>query len=299
MCAAEFLVAQIIYLVWEYKLGRMSKMKTFSKKLKISALLAFLVLMLTSCSFSVLDDKDTLKVGMECSYAPFNWIQPNSKNEAERIAGGWYACGYDVYMAQEIAKKLGKKLEVVKIDWDGLLPALTSGKIDAIIAGMSATEERKKAIDFTDNYYSSDVVIVVKKSGRFSGAKSLKDFEGAKITGQLSTVHYDFIDQIPGVNKETALEDFSSMVAAVNAGKIDGYISEKPAALVAVHMNNSLECVEFEKGKGFEFSQDETAIAIGVKKGSHLREEINLALGEISEETRTNFMNKAIGGATF
>ena len=274
-------------------------MKIFGKKLKISALLIFLVLILTSCSFNVSDDTDTLKVGMECSYAPFNWIQPTSKNQAEKISGGWYACGYDVYMAKEIAKKLGKKLEVVKIDWDGLLPALTSGKIDAIIAGMSATEERKKAIDFTDNYYSSDVVIVVKKNGKYSGAKSLEDFKGARITGQLSTVHYEFIDQIPEVIKETALEDFSSMVAAVNAGKIDGYISEKPAALVAVHTNASLECIEFEKEKGFKFSQNETAIAIGIKKGSSLKEKINFALGEIDEETRINLMNKAIGGATF
>lgn len=279
--------------------GRMFKLKIFKRKLNIGVLLVFLVLILTSCFSGISDDTNTLKVGMECSYAPFNWIQPTSKNDAEKIAGGWYACGYDVYMAREIAKKLGKKLEVVKIDWDGLLPALTSGKIDAIIAGMSATEERKKAIDFTDNYYSSDIVIVVKKNGKYSGAKSLEDFKGAKITGQLSTVHYEFIDQIPDVNKETALEDFSSMVAAVNAGKIDGYISEKPAALVAVHTNTSLECVEFEKGKGFEFSQDETAIAIGVKKGSNLREKINSALGKISEETRTYLMNKAIGGATF
>ncbi len=276
----------------------MFKMKIFGKKLKISALLIFLVLILTSCSSDIVDDTNTLKVGMECSYAPFNWIQPTDKNEAEKISGGWYACGYDVYMAKEIAERLGKKLEVVKIDWDGLLPALTSGKIDAIIAGMSATEERKKAIDFTSNYYSSDIVVVVKKNGEYSGAKSLEDFKGAKITGQLSTVHYDFIDQIPGVIKETAFEDFSSMVVAVNAGKIDGYISEKPAALVAVHMNSSLGYVEFEKGKGFKFSQDETAIAIGVKKGSVLREKINSVLGEISEETRTELMNKAIGGAT-
>ena len=60
-----------------------------------------------------------------------------------------YAGGYDVEIAKIIAAELGKELVIVKTEWDGLIPALTSGKIDAIIAGMSPTEERKEAIDFT------------------------------------------------------------------------------------------------------------------------------------------------------
>ena len=272
-------------------------MKIFSKVFKISAFLIFSLACLTSCSSSTQESEEVLKVGMECSYAPFNWIQPTDKNGAVKISDGWYACGYDVYIAKEISQKLGKKLEVVKIDWDGLLPALTSGKIDSIIAGMSATESRKEAIDFTDNYYDSNIVVVVKKNGEYSNARSLNDLEGAKITGQLSTVHYDFIDQIPGVQKEVALEDFSSMVSAVTAGKIDGYVSERPAALVAVHTNPNLVCIDFEEGKGFKFSQDETAIAIGVRKGSKLREDINEALSTISGEDREKLMQKAVGGA--
>ena len=69
----------------------------------------------------------------------------------------------------------------------GLVPALQSGKIDAIIAGMSPTEERKQTIDFSENYYTSDFVMVVKKGGPFEGATSIQDFSGAKITGQLNT----------------------------------------------------------------------------------------------------------------
>ena len=276
-------------------------MKTFFKRFKNSIIFLLVVILFSGISilfskFKVksTSDQNTLKVGMECAYAPFNWIQPNGNNGAVKISGGWYACGYDVYMAKMIAEKMGKKLEIVKIDWDGLLPALTSGKIDAIIAGMSATPERRRAIDFTNNYYTSNIVVVLKKNSPYISARSLSDLEGARITGQLSTVHYDLIDQIPGVKKKTAMEDFSSMVSAVNAGKVDGYVSEKPAAMTAVYTNPSLTYIEFDPDQGFKFSQDDVAIAIGVRKGNKLKDEINEVLSSIDEQTKTELMNEAV-----
>lgn len=276
-------------------------MKTFFKRFKNSIIFLLVVILFlgisilfSKCKVKSTSDQNTLKVGMECAYAPFNWIQPNGNNGAVKISGGWYACGYDVYMAKMIAEKMGKKLEIVKIDWDGLLPALTSGKIDAIIAGMSATPERRRAIDFTNNYYTSNIVVVLKKNSPYVSARSLSDLEGARITGQLSTVHYDLIDQIPGVKKKTAMEDFSSMVSAVNAGKVDGYVSEKPAAMTAVYTNPSLTYIEFDSDQGFKFSQDDVAIAIGVRKGNKLKDEINEVLSSIDEQTKTELMNEAV-----
>ena len=112
----------------------------------------------------------TLRVGMECAYAPFNWTDmseptigavPISSQGSE----GMYANGYDVQIAQYIANKLGMKLEIYAITWDGLLPALQSGTVDAIIAGMSPTAEREAEIDFTNVYYSSNLVVIYKKNG--------------------------------------------------------------------------------------------------------------------------------------
>lgn len=110
-----------------------------------------------------------LRVGMECAYAPFNWTDVNEPSlGAVAISSegseGMYANGYDVQIAQYIANKLGMKLEIQAITWDGLLPALQSGTVDAIIAGMSPTAEREEQIDFTDVYYSSNLVIIYKKS---------------------------------------------------------------------------------------------------------------------------------------
>ena len=110
----------------------------------------------------------TLRVGMECAYAPFNWTDMDAPSlGAVPISGegkdNMYANGYDVQIAQYIANKLGMKLEVYSYEWDGLIPALNSGAVDAIIAGMSPTAEREEQIDFTNVYYSSNLVIIYKK----------------------------------------------------------------------------------------------------------------------------------------
>ncbi|MDL0435430.1 transporter substrate-binding domain-containing protein [Niallia sp. SS-2023] len=239
------------------------------------------------------DDADTFKVGLEAGYAPFNWTQNDDSNGAVKIDGtSEYAGGYDVEVAKKIADGLGKKLVIVKTEWDGLVPALTSGKIDAIIAGMSPTEERKQTIDFTDNYYKSNLVMVVKKGGKYDRATSIQDFKGAKVTAQLNTFHYSVIDQIKGVSKQTAMDNFPSMRVALESGVIDGYVSERPEAVSASNANDNFAMVEFKDG--FETSEDDTAIAVGLKKDSGLKDKINEILKGISEEDRTKIMDDAI-----
>lgn len=238
-------------------------------------------------------ESETFKVGLECGYPPFNWTQLDDSNGAVKIDGNAeYAGGYDVEIAKRIAEGLGKELVIVKTEWDGLLPALTSGKIDAIIAGMSPTAERKESIDFSSNYYKSDLVMVVKKGGKYEGATSIQDFKGAKITAQLNTFHYTVIDQIEGVKKETAMDNFPAMRVALESGIIDGYVSERPEGVSAVAANDNFAMVEFTDG--FVTSDDDTAIAVGIKKGSELTPKINEILAGISEEDQKNIMDTAI-----
>lgn len=109
-----------------------------------------------------------LRVGMECAYEPYNWTDMDGTSfGAVPIYGegkeGLYANGYDVQIAQYIANSLGLKLEIYSLEWDSLLPALESGTIDAIVAGMSPTAERAQQIDFTDTYYESNLVIIIRK----------------------------------------------------------------------------------------------------------------------------------------
>lgn len=236
---------------------------------------------------------ETFKVGLECGYAPFNWTQSDDSNGAVPIEGSSeYAGGYDIQIAKKIADGLGKELVVVKTEWDGLVPALVSGKIDAIIAGMSPTEERKQTIDFSDNYYKSDLVMVVKKGGAYENATKLADFSGAKITAQLNTFHYTVIDQIDGVLKQTAMDNFPAMRVALESGVIDGYVSERPEGISATSANPNFTMVQFEDG--FQTDDSDTAIAVGLQKDSELTSKINEILAGISEEDRKALMDSAI-----
>lgn len=274
------------------------------KKLRIllaGAVLAAMLLPVTACSGSPSAATATptetakLRVGMECAYAPFNWTQTDDSNGAVPIDGGiGYAAGYDVEIAKQVAAYLNKELVVVKVDWDGLEPALNSGKIDAIIAGMSPTADRKLSMDFSDYYYDSDLVVVVRADSEFAGASSIDEFPGAKITAQLGTFHYSVLDQMDGANIQTAMEDFPIMIVALSSGKIDGYVSERPAAIAAVASNPGLTYVAFEEENGFAYTEDDVAVSVAVVKGSELTGKINEALAGISAEDRQALMEAAI-----
>lgn len=247
----------------------------------------------TSNDSKASEESDVFRVGMEAGYPPFNWTQRDDSNGAVKIdANAEYAGGYDVEIAKKIADGLGKELVIVKLEWDGLVTALQSGKIDGIIAGMSPTEKRKQTIDFTDNYYTSDFVMVVKKGSKYENATSIQDFTGAKITAQLNTSHYGVINQIKGVEKVTAMENFPVMRVALQSGKIDGYVSERPEGISAAAANEEFTYISFEEG--FEANEEDTAIAVGVRKDFELTADINEILATISEEDRQQIMEDAI-----
>ena len=255
--------------------------------------LAFVLCALLAC-VTLSACAEDFKVGMECDYAPFNWTQAEASEYTVPIEGGGYADGYDVQIAKLIAEKLGCDLVIVKTEWDGLPMAVRSGKLDAIIAGMSPTAERKLTIDFSDAYYNSDLVLVVRKDGAYANATSLEDFSGAKVTGQLNTFHYTVIDQIPNVKKITAMDTFPAMIVALNAGRIDAYVSERPGAISAAASNSNLTYIVFDEGKGFEYDTNDSSIAVGLQKGSELTAQINEILAGISEEERQQLMEEAV-----
>lgn len=245
-------------------------------------------LLLCSCALA----EGQFRVGMECDYPPFNWTQVDANDTTVPIDGGMgFAGGYDVEIAKKIAEGLGKELVVVKIEWDGLIPALNSGMIDAVIAGMSPTAERKITVDFTDAYYNSDLVVVVRKDSDYANAATLADLSGAKITGQQNTFHYTVIDQIEGVSKQEAMPTFPAMIVALTSGAIDGYISERPGAVSACAANDGLTFVT----PGFVASEEDTSIAVAIKQGNpDLVAAINDILAGIDTDTRNQLMDSAV-----
>jgi ABC-type amino acid transport substrate-binding protein len=262
-------------------------MEESAMKKTVSLFLALLMILTLSSAMA----EGTLRVGMECNYAPFNWTQAEANEFTVPIEGGiGYADGYDVQIAKKIAEGLGKELVIVKTEWDGLPMGVDSGMLDAIIAGMSPTAERKTKLDFSEPYYSSELVVVVKKDSKFAGAKSLADLTGANITAQLNTFHYTVIDQIPGVVKATAMESFPAMIVAVRSGFVDGYIAERPGAEADVMANPDLTYIAFPQGSGFTTSPEDVAIAVGLKMGSPLTADINKILAGLDDATRLQMM---------
>ena len=243
---------------------------------------------------AAIQEKGKIVVGMECAYAPYNWSEPTANEYTVKVSNGTYADGFDVQIAKLIAESLGVELEIKAIEWDGLIPALEAGEIDMIIAGMSPTEKRMLSIDFSDTYFDSNLVMVVNKNSQYANADSIDDFSGAKITGQLNTFHYDVIDQIDGVNKQTALQDFSALIQSLESGAIDGYVCEKPGAVSAVAANDNFTYIEFSEGNGFECDPAESSISVGLRKDSNLTAKVNEAIATLSKAAKESMMDAAI-----
>lgn len=246
----------------------------------------------TSTAASSSNSSDTLRVGMECNYAPFNWSTTKESEYTQPISSADYCDGYDVVVAKNLADKIGKKVEIVKLDWDNLILSLNNNQIDAVIAGMTATDERKQQVNFTDPYYVSEEVLIVKKDSQYTSATSLEDFKGATVQGQMNTIYDEVIDQIPGVNHMPAAETFPAAIQALQAGSVDAVTSELPVANGVVSANPDLAIVRFAEGKGFKA---DTSVSIAVRKNDdELLNALQDALKTIDTDTRNTWMEEAV-----
>lgn len=254
-------------------------------------------LILAGCSGNGGDDetgRETLRVGMECNYAPFNWTDVEANDTNVPLSSGGYCDGYDVAIAKRIADSLDMELEIVKMEWDSLTTSINSGIIDLIIAGMTDTPDRRLEIDFTDKYYQSNMTIIVRSDSPYANATSLADFAGAKIAGQMGTLYDTVIDQIPNVIHATAMETYPLLVQALLSGVVDGVTAETPVGQGNVAANgNALTLIEFAEGMGFDVDLTDTSVSIGIKKNSELFDAVSKALAEISEAEREEMMKDA------
>lgn len=263
-----------------------------------------LLLVLTGCNQSPNPGTDnnqagqTLRVAMECTYAPFNWSQEDDSNEAVAIAdSNSFANGFDVSIARRIAEAYDYDLEIVRLDWDSLVPAVQSGEVDAAIAGQSITADRLEVVDFSDPYYYASIVVLTKSQSPYAEAETLADLAGGTATSQLGTVWYDVcLPQIEDVKMLPAQETASSMLIALTAGTVDYVVCDLPTAMAATTVYPELVILDFsDTDYGFEVSAEEINLGISVQKGnSELLTQINEVLATISPEEREELMSLAI-----
>lgn len=241
---------------------------------------------------------NTLKVAMECGYAPYNWTQTTDANGAVKISGSTeYAYGYDVMMAKLIAEKLGKDLEIVKLDWDSLVPAVQSGTVDCVIAGQSITSDRLQMVDFTTPYYYASIVCLVNQGSKYENAQGISDLKGAVCTSQQNTVWYDVcLPQIEDVNILPAQESAPAMLVALSAGRVDLICTDMPTAQAALVAYPSFRLLDFtESDDNFVVSQEEINIGISVSKNNpELTAAINEVLATLTVDDYNRMMDEAI-----
>ncbi|MFA6692684.1 MAG: transporter substrate-binding domain-containing protein [Acholeplasmataceae bacterium] len=244
-----------------------------------------------------LDEKTSIVVGLEAAYAPFNWATPTQNEFTVSITGqaGFYADGYDVVMAQRIADALGLNLVIKAYGWDGLIPALNAGEIDLIIAGMSPTAERALTVNFSEEYYRSEQVMVVRVDGSYADATSITDFSGAKVVAQAGTLQDDLIDQITGVIHQETLNSYSDLVNALAYGTSDAFVAELPVATSIVQTNSQFMIIQFGEGLGFEVSDEDIMVSVAMRlEDLNLLDAVNEALSGITNLERQQIMQDAL-----
>lgn len=243
-------------------------------------------------------EKKTLKVAMECAYAPYNWTQPDDSNGAVPIAdSNEFAYGYDVMMAKKICEELGYDLQIVRLDWDSLIPAVTTGQVDCVIAGQSITSERLQAVDFTEPYYYATIVTLVKEGSKYADAKSVADLAGATCTSQQSTIWYNTcLPQIEGANVLAATASAPDMLMSLNADKCDLVVTDQPTGKGALIAYPNFKMLEFEGADNeFQVTEEDINIGISLKKGNtELQEAINSVLTKMTKDDFSRMMDEAI-----
>ena len=240
-----------------------------------------------------------LTVGMECAYAPYNWTQMDDSNGAVPIANnpGAYANGYDVMIAKKICEANGWELEVLAIGWDGLVPALNAGQLDAVIAGQSMTETRMQEVDMAGPYFYASIVCVTQKDNALASATGISQLSGA-CTAQTGTIWYDScLPQIEGAELMPASETAPAMIMAVTSGTVDYICTDMPTAMSACATYDNLMILDFSGTEdNFQVDAGEINIGISVVKGNTtLLDSMNAVLGEMTVEDFNSIMNEAIG----
>ena len=237
-------------------------------------LVVFLMMAIMACSMLVAgcgsgDDKKAaegtkiLRAGTEPAFAPFEFPKEGSKE----------LTGFDVELIQALGKQLGYKVEMESMGFDALIPALNAGNIDVAIAGMTITDERKKVVDFTESYYTSGLMIMVRND---STVKSIDDLKGKTIACQIGTTGEFKSRSVEGATVKAFNTQDEAALELKNGGA-DAVIGDAPV----------IDYYMAQAGKGEVKTVGEKMEAepygIAVKKDSKLAADLNKALAELKK----------------
>ena len=272
------------------------------------SLLGVAAINLTACGSNAVNN-NTLVIGMECAYQPFNWTQTKSNEFTLPIDGtSEFADGYDIAIARYLSEDLNRPVVIKRINWDDLIPSLQSDSINMILAGMSSTAERRQTIDFTDPYLESDLAFLIRTENLPAGNSAsnpatyqelLNLFNGKSLVCQSGVVGDDIIDSY-FVSAEGVTINHSSPLPTYPLAALDvqqGISFAMPAELPVVEAMANLEGLSVLYCD-YSFltpdDQEGLMVNIGIKKGNDgLRNDLNASLSRLSQAERSQLMGAA------
>lgn len=211
-------------------------------------------------------DKPVIVLGTSPDYPPFE--NTDAINQGDVI-------GLDIDIAKHIAKQLGYELQVVSIDFGGLITALQTGRIDFVMSGMSATEERKSSVDFSTPYYFARNTIVSKAEKNYDTLESLA---GSKVGAQLGSIQEGIAQSVPDVSEVKKLNKISDLIQEINANRIEAAIVEDAVAIEMTNANGHL-VANYLPNKS-----SDNGYAIAFPKGSNLVTPFNEVLADMEAD---------------
>lgn len=234
-------------------------------------------------------ERQVLRVGMECAYAPFNWTQdsdttPDGSKAVPIYGSDYYAYGYDVAVAQMLADELDMDLEIHKVEWSSIGISMDAGEYDCIIAGMGRTAERELSYSFTEPYYYRDNCIVVKKGSAYENVTKLSELSGTgcKLTTQLGTGWIPLLDQVEGAETGSNYETTSECFMAISNGVADVCIVDLPTAQSAQLTNDELVIITLDESDTFSGDDEMVNVCIATRKDdTALSEKLQKAMDSI------------------
>ncbi|MDR1786003.1 MAG: transporter substrate-binding domain-containing protein [Spirochaetaceae bacterium] len=211
-----------------------------------------------------------LVVGTSSGYPPYEFVDVKSPGQP--------VIGLDIELAQKIAQTIGVKLKVEDMKFDALLSSLPSKRIDIAIAGLNPNDERRKTMDFSDNYLSSTQQVMVRRADA-PRYKTLADFSGKKISAEKGTTQEDVgRAEIPNVDM-VALKDVPACVLELVSGKVDGMVIE--SVLGSMYTSTNPDLV-FSDAK---FAQGDKQAVVAMNKGNEdLLALVNRVIKEVTED---------------
>ncbi|MCA1063312.1 transporter substrate-binding domain-containing protein [Rossellomorea sp. AcN35-11] len=240
-------------------------------------LLSFLLLMIVSASLAAcgageeadtaLGESKKLIMGTSADYKPFEYVDTAHSDEI---------IGYDIDLANMLAKEMGHEIEIKDMEFSGLISALKTGQVDFVLSAMTPTPERQKNVDFSDVYYTAQDMII---STTEAGIQSEKDLDGKTVGVQLGSIQQDAAEELSkSIQLKVDTRDrIPELIQDLQNGRFDAIIIENTVA------NGYLDKHDELQGHTMNVDEEEAGSAVALPKNSELTSEFNAALKKLKE----------------